>query len=818
MPLQLVIGVDVEGNAKRELAAIEQGIRKVESAAKSTADPVTKVTQAITGQNAAIKHTTDDLMEETKAWMAKNKALGEARAGVDAAAKAHMSLSTSVAAATTATGLSATALTVLTGGLALAAAGTVAFAAVLVKSTRHYFEHAEATRDSRKALDDLTKGWDAFQMTVGRAVLGDNFSIVKPIQLFNAGLQVAGGYIAVAIDRTKEWLDVLIELNKWLPPWMRSDALNAAGRTGDLLTGPMPVAPHTQSGAGLLMWRNRVQQGMEWESTPAYQAQRQWDEFAKELEKSRKEAEKAAAAWAKFLREELPRVIPGITFTLPSYTEVGLPAWAATGIAPRAGLMRMPVTPWLANPFETPASIPELWGQIFNPYSISTSPFDVRPQPAGPGFWGQGGAFQQGMANIAYGGGPSWLGRSAAAGQQIRAGLDQGGFSGYSSAAMGAVQGGMAIWDATSGGGGAGKLALKGAASGAMAGTMIMPGIGTAIGAGIGALVGAVRGWLAPTEYELREKARHEQLNAVQAGIAGMGGHDYLARQWGVLGMQGSYDEQVKNMWDPKVALGFLKEMEDRTVRLQAAMEKYGITWEQLGEKAKQSKIDALAKTLIEDFEVLYSAGADTTLIIEKMGGAVNEFVQAALRTGSEVPAAMKPMIQKMIEMGLLTDEGGSAFKDLESTGIVFAKTMTQGFDQISAAIDRLAIALGYVPEKLDDISTAASRAADQMGRLPGERPPDREGEPPRPPEAHTGGFITAYGVLPSFHRGGDVLARLQPGEFVMQKSAVQRYGLGAMRAINSGRAGGGPTVIHNVIQINRRTLFEEMAEVYFNG
>lgn len=50
-------------------------------------------------------------------------------------------------------------------------------------------------------------------------------------------------------------------------------------------------------------------------------------------------------------------------------------------------------------------------------------------------------------------------------------------------------------------------------------------------------------------------------------------------------------------------------------------------------------------------------------------------------------------------------------------------------------------------------------------------------------PNFHTGGLV------PAFANGGDVMATLQPGEFVMQRSAVQQNGLGLMNKINSGQS-----------------------------
>ena len=65
--------------------------------------------------------------------------------------------------------------------------------------------------------------------------------------------------------------------------------------------------------------------------------------------------------------------------------------------------------------------------------------------------------------------------------------------------------------------------------------------------------------------------------------------------------------------------------------RLPALIEKYGLSWEQAGEKANQARLDEIAKGLIQDFADLSKAGFDVTLITEKMSTAINEYVQQAM-------------------------------------------------------------------------------------------------------------------------------------------------------------------------------------------
>jgi hypothetical protein len=750
--------------------AIEQGIKKVEGAAQGAQGPISKVTSSVEGLATSKTKLSDAAHKSQSAFEAEVKALiaGDAAAinatkSTESLTVANTGLRGAVASATAATGLSTAALGALAAGIGTVVVGYGVLAAVIAKSTAHYFEHSKATKDSRDSLKELEKGWHSFQMMVGGTVLGENFSIVKPVHALNLALQATGVYLSYRIEETRQWIGLLSDLASYLPGGNNLDLLS---RLFSNKTGPENVnlpAPY----------RNRdPRTGMSQEQFYAearidalHAALKRQSEAAKEASKalSRHNAE-IAKFWAS--------VSPGVTLGMGSAPGFQYPVGSVFG--------------WnsLAPPgaYGPPSSLPGATG--VGPGALT---------PAAAGFWAQNGGFQQGMANVAYGSGVGWLQQAAGAGQQIRAGINQGGIAGWTSAAGGLMSGAQSVWSATSEGG-AGKRALKGAASGAMVGTMIFPGVGTAIGAGVGALVGAIRGWLAPTEYEKRKK--DEAANRAQAGeVLGRPG---MERLWNSVGAGNTpfnfafLKSQVEH--DPGAVNGYLDDMLAKHERLQSAMEKYGISWEELGEKAKQSKIDAMAEELILDFDVLMGAGADVNLIIEKMGGHIKDFAESAIRTGSEVPAAMKPMIDAFFKAGGVLDVNGEKFETAEEAGISYAKTMTQGFDSIVEAINRVAIGLGVV------IPDAASKASDAITRIP---KPGEPGEymsteyPEVLPAAHTGGYLWNGRVLGSFHRGGGVGRDgfpiwAQSGEFMMSRAAVNRIGVGALSAMNSGGAGMG--------------------------
>lgn len=74
----------------------------------------------------------------------------------------------------------------------------------------------------------------------------------------------------------------------------------------------------------------------------------------------------------------------------------------------------------------------------------------------------------------------------------------------------------------------------------------------------------------------------------------------------------------------------------------------------------------------------------------------------------------------------------------------------------------------------------------------------------------HTGGMIPGYAA------GGDVPALLQPGEFVMSRSATSRIGASNLAALNSGGGGGSQTVTQN-FEINIKTT-EPIDEKFFRN
>jgi len=137
--------------------------------------------------------------------------------------------------------------------------------------------------------------------------------------------------------------------------------------------------------------------------------------------------------------------------------------------------------------------------------------------------------------------------------------------------------------------------------------------------------------------------------------------------------------------------------------------ERYGFTIAELGPAMQAQELDQQAQQLFQDWEVLNAAGIETIDITNRMGASVSDYVNTAMRLGFEVPNAMRPMLEAMVEAGDLTDANGDAFASLEDSGITFALTMSQGFqrliDQVEKLTNAIARGLGLAIENVPDVN-----------------------------------------------------------------------------------------------------------------
>jgi hypothetical protein len=329
----------------------------------------------------------------------------------------------------------------------------------------------------------------------------------------------------------------------------------------------------------------------------------------------------------------------------------------------------------------------------------------------------------------------------------------------------------------TGGGGTAGAIkgvaSAVGAAVGGSIGTAIGGPIGGAIGSALGSLAGPLVGkigqllGIGATEYEKRMRAAAtETMKLQQQLVAGHGGMAQLIIDADLVGIKIT---EAFNWEDPEALKNIVGELDQKTQLLNSAMEEYGFSWQDLGDKARSAKLSQLFDDLYAKTDILRTAGIDYHTILERQADDYSKLVQSAIRTGTEIPAAMQQTLQDLVDMGKLVDENGVAFQDLSK--ISWAKTLTQGFDEVTDAIYQLT----------DAITRGVGGALDDIGRRvvhPKIEPVYDSGDSAS--GAATGGIVGNRRVLP-FRRGGfvpsgtdTVPAMLTPGEIVLN-AAQQR-------------------------------------------
>lgn len=142
---------------------------------------------------------------------------------------------------------------------------------------------------------------------------------------------------------------------------------------------------------------------------------------------------------------------------------------------------------------------------------------------------------------------------------------------------------------------------------------------------------------------------------------------------------------------------GVFDEQQQKQERLQAAIERYGFTIEELGPTFQRQRLSEMALQLVDDFGLLVESGISVGNVTGRMSDAINHYLALAIRTGQEVPAAMRPIAEQLAEQGLLYDENGEKVTDVGKLNVTWSQTMTQGFQSVVERLDRVIERLGGV-------------------------------------------------------------------------------------------------------------------------
>ena len=135
---------------------------------------------------------------------------------------------------------------------------------------------------------------------------------------------------------------------------------------------------------------------------------------------------------------------------------------------------------------------------------------------------------------------------------------------------------------------------------------------------------------------------------------------------------------------------------------LEEAIERYGFTLEELPEHFRQEELNGMFVQLWQDYQLLIGANIDLETVLRRMAPAINEMVLAAAAAGISIPESFRPLIQQLIDMGLLVDEFGVQIESMDDLDITFVDdletVLRDAVSAIYALVDAIRALMGLDP------------------------------------------------------------------------------------------------------------------------
>lgn len=292
-------------------------------------------------------------------------------------------------------------------------------------------------------------------------------------------------------------------------------------------------------------------------------------------------------------------------------------------------------------------------------------------------------------------------------------------------------------------------------------------------------------------QEEIR-KAREEMERLRSEFVKSHGGMDALARKAREAGISLTAMFAAKTAEQLQSAISGIKDGLETWGQAQQdiadAMDRYGLTVDQMGPRFAQQQLDQQAAQLIKDFALLTQAGADVVTVTGAMADELNAYVNSALKSGATIPESMRKIIDALFAEGKLLHENGEAYTQAEKDGLNYTQTMSEQFAGLMQQIQKLveALARGFnVPVNFHYTSSGESS-----------NPAGNSHQPPKNLPEGAGGFIGTFpptGGMAMLHNREAVVPLSDPG-------AMAALGAAIASAISASGGGGSqrPIIVRN--------------------
>jgi hypothetical protein len=119
-----------------------------------------------------------------------------------------------------------------------------------------------------------------------------------------------------------------------------------------------------------------------------------------------------------------------------------------------------------------------------------------------------------------------------------------------------------------------------------------------------------------------------------------------------------------------------------------AAAEALGLDITKIGDGINDLRVHDSAEEIAAQWQVLKDAGADMDQVASGAAGKFQVLVDEALKWGHQLPESMREPLQRMVDMGKLTDASGDKLEDLSE--IKWAEPLEKSVDRVIDKIDQL--------------------------------------------------------------------------------------------------------------------------------